>query len=61
MSVDGKLRAASNLLPSIAPNRKASTYDMFESLDQTRRKAADTNRKRFRDTNAPAMSPVVEE
>jgi hypothetical protein len=40
---------------------KASNYDMFEGLEQTRLKAAEANRKRLLASSAPVIPPVPEE
>ena len=40
---------------------KASRYDMFEGMRQTRLKAAEANRKRLVASNAPVIPPDVKE
>jgi hypothetical protein len=37
---------------------KASRYDMFDGIRQTRLKAAEANRKRLLASNAPAIIPA---
>lgn len=44
-----------------APRPKASSYDMFEGLQNTRLKAAEANRKRLLANSAPAAPPVSKE
>jgi hypothetical protein len=61
MPIDGKLRSTSERQPSRDPRRQASNYDMFESLQQTRRRASEANRKRLLESDVPVTSPVSEE
>jgi hypothetical protein len=58
MTTDGKSNPTSK---RVVTRPKASNYDMFVGLQQTRLKAADANRKRLLASNAPVTPPVSEE
>ncbi len=53
MTADGKSNSPSKRSQSAEPRPKASNYDMFEGLHQTRLKATEANRKRLLASNAP--------
>ncbi len=55
MTGDGKSSPASDSRPM---RPKASRYDMFDGIRQTRLKAAEANRKRLLASNAPAIIPA---
>jgi hypothetical protein len=56
MTGDGKSSPTSASDSRIA-RPKASRYDMFDGIRQTRLKAAEANRKRLLASNAPAIVP----
>jgi hypothetical protein len=61
MTVDAKSSANPKRAQTSSTRPKASTYDMFQGLQQTRLKAAEANRKRLQTSAAPITLPVSEE
>jgi len=57
------MTAPTKSTPYPKPLRKSDAvpYDMFQSLQQTRLKAAEANRKRLLASNAPAVTQIPEE
>jgi hypothetical protein len=58
---DKKSNPASPVSNGRAARPKASNYDMFEGLQQTRLKAAEANRKRLLGSSAPVTLPDPQE
>jgi hypothetical protein len=61
MTTDRKSNPPSTRSQNVETRPKASNYDMFEGLHQTRLKAAEANRKRLLASNAPLTPSVREE
>lgn len=61
MTADGRSSSTPRRAPGAEIRPKASRYDMFEGLQQTRLKAAEANRKRLLAGDAPVTPPVLEE
>lgn len=61
MTGDAKSSANPKRVQTNGTRPKASTYDMFQGLEQTRLKAAEANRRRLQTSTAPIPSPVSED
>ena len=61
MSVEGKSSLTSKRYHSGETRPKASTYDMFLGLEQTRLKATEANRKRLLASGVPVTPPALKE
>jgi hypothetical protein len=61
MTADGKPNSPSERSQSAEISPKASNYDMFEGLHQTRLKATEANRRRLLAGNAPLTPSAPEE
>jgi hypothetical protein len=61
MTADGKPNSPPKRSQSAETRPKASNYDMFEGLQQTRLKATEANRRRLLASNAPLTASAREE
>lgn len=61
MTADGKSNSPSKRAQGAETRPKASNYDMFEGLHQTRLKATEANRKRLLARNTPVTPSAPEE